>query len=126
MSDRIVRAPRPIDPAQRTVHVEFLHDTGSDPYRSGMVDVRMDGERVCVDAPNGVSFRGTWGEFLAVFEGAFRVAELNRLTADAMREVDAVAELRSQLQRLRWIGDGRVAMLRCPRCKALAGEGESV
>lgn len=123
-------ASRTVSLDPRPLRVERFIDS-TDPYQCGPVTVDLSQEGLAIEGPDGAEWKGTWAEFMdwlraiadtrraneAATEALRELAAAKSAHAQAREELDGQRDLTAKLERLRAIGEGRIAFAFCPRCK---------
>ena len=107
-------AVRSLDP--KPVRVERCLDS-SNPYECGMASVTFTSEGVRIEGPDRADWSGTWLEFMAWVRAIDVLGQSHREAEEVRGELARVRAQRETLDRLRAIGEGRVALQRCPVCQ---------
>ncbi len=125
--------PRTLSLDPRPLRVERFIDTTdvSDPYHCGVVTLDLTHEGLTIEGPDRAEWHGTWAEFMEWLRAVVDTARANEAATEARRELAAAKSAHAQvreelggqraltakLERLRAIGEGRIALAFCPRCK---------
>lgn len=107
-------ALRNLDP--KPVRVERCLDS-SNPYECGMASVTFTSDGLHIEGPDRADWSGTWLEFMAWVRAIDVLGRSHREAEEVRGELARARSLRETLDRLRAIGEGRVALQRCPVCQ---------
>ena len=86
--------------------VSAFVDANGDPYRSGILDLRISGQRIVIDGPDGARFDGDLADFCGLLCAAVTREQANQEARDADAELQTIREIRAEIAQrpvnLRW------------------------